>query len=133
MTNRAVLRLAACCLSAAVASAWSQAAPDQPRAEAGKSAASLTGKVLSQTTGNPLKKTNLLLRPGGGGKTLSAETDNQGAFSFPQVKPGRYTLTGERAGYAKQAYGARGSSTISGAVTLWLYLRGSRALKEDGE
>jgi hypothetical protein len=118
MENRAVLRLAACYLSAAVASAWSQAVPDQPKAEPGKSAASLAGKVVSQTTGNPLKKTNLLLRPAGDGKALSAETDDQGAFSFPTVEPGRYTLTGDRAGYAKQPYGARGSSSTGAVLTL---------------
>lgn len=119
MAKHTMLRLAACCLSAAVASAWSQAAPDRPGTDAGKSASSsLTGKVVSQTAGNALKKTNLLLRPTGAGKTLSAESDDQGAFSFPTVEPGRFTLTGERAGYARQAYGARGNSSTGAVLTL---------------
>ena len=115
MTKHVVLRLSAL-LGAAAAMAWSQANLNQPKTEAGKSTASLQGKVVNQTTGNPLKKTNLLLRPGNGGKTLTAETDDQGAFSFPTVEPGRYTLTGERTGYAKQPYGARGAASSAGSV-----------------
>jgi protocatechuate 3,4-dioxygenase beta subunit len=114
MAKRMVLRLAAC-FSAAAALAWSQTNLDQPKA---KSTASLQGKVVSQTTGNALKKTNLLLRPNSGGKTLSAETDDQGAFAFPTAEPGRYTPTAERAGYAKQPYGARGSSLAGAVLTL---------------
>lgn len=114
MAKHSVLRLAAC-LSTASALAWSQTNIDPPKA---KTTASLEGKVVSLTTGNPLKKTNLLLRPAQGGKTLTAESDEQGLFSFPTVEPGRYTMTGERTGYAKQAYGARGPSSPGSTLTL---------------
>jgi hypothetical protein len=111
MAKHMVLRLAACCLSAATALAWPQTTPE-------KSSASLEGKILNQTNDNPLKKTSLLLRAVGGGKSLSSESDDKGVFSFPTVEPGQYTLTGERAGFAEQAYGARGKSSTGSVFTL---------------
>jgi len=41
-----------------------------------------------------------------------------GRFLLPTVEPGRFTLTGERAGYARQAYGARGNSSTGAVLTL---------------
>jgi hypothetical protein len=42
----------------------------------------------------------------GQGERLAATTDAQGNFSFAHVKPGRYTMSGSKAGYANTAYGA---------------------------
>jgi len=69
----------------------------------------MEGKVISQTTGTPLKKAALKLFPnamGGTGRAVTTETDDEGKFSFPRVEAGIYSLTGERAGYALQYYGA---------------------------
>jgi protocatechuate 3,4-dioxygenase beta subunit len=49
---------------------------------------------------------------------VTAETDETGRFSFQSLHPGRYSLTADRAGYARQTYGARGSSTSGTPLVL---------------
>src|ERR1035437_2370440 len=122
---RRIVRLAACLVSAALAIAWSQATNQNPpaapaTAQAPKPAV-LEGKVISQTSGTPLKKTALRLFPnamGGVGRAVTTESDDEGRFSFPRVEPGIYSLTGERAGYALQAYNARGGSGYGAPIPL---------------
>ena len=76
-----------------------QAAPAQPPG-------SMTGQVVSATTGEPLRKVTLSLKPQGrGGSPATATSDAAGNFRFPSVDPGTYTLTGERPGYVRAAYG----------------------------
>ncbi len=76
-----------------------QATPAQPPG-------SMTGQVVSSTTGEPLRKVTLSLRPQGrGGTPATATSDAAGNFRFTTVDPGTYTLTGERAGYVRAAYG----------------------------
>ena len=76
-----------------------QATPAQPPG-------SLTGQVVSATTGEPLKKVSLTLRPQGrGGSPAAATSDASGNFKFNSVDVGTYTLTGERPGYVRAAYG----------------------------
>ena len=66
----------------------------------------MTGQVVSSTTGEPLRKVTLSLRPQGrGGTPATATSDAAGNFRFTTVDPGTYTLTGERAGYVRAAYG----------------------------
>ena len=76
-----------------------QAAPAQPPG-------SVTGQVVSSTTGEPLRKVSLTLRPQGrGGSAAAATSDASGNFKFNTVDVGTYTLTGERPGYVRAAYG----------------------------
>ncbi|MEO5927011.1 MAG: carboxypeptidase regulatory-like domain-containing protein [Bryobacteraceae bacterium] len=76
-----------------------QAAPAQPPG-------SITGQVVSSTTGEPLRKVSLSLRPQGrGGSPASATSDAAGNFRFNTVDVGTYTLTGERPGFVRAAYG----------------------------
>jgi Carboxypeptidase regulatory-like domain len=81
----------------------------------------LEGKVIQQNSGAPLKKTMLTLSPsnvGGTGRTMTTESDEEGRFSFPRVEPGIYSLKGERAGYASQAYNAHSGSGYGAPIPL---------------
>jgi len=105
------LRLEACWLIAAAATAWPQAASQSSDKPAKPSTAVVEGKVVSQVNGSPLKKTTLTLRPNGMGRNVATETDDEGHFSFPKVDPGMYWLIGERTGYAQQYFhGTSGTS-----------------------
>lgn len=111
-------------LAAAIVHAQQPAPTDAtpPAASAGKvpEPARLEGKVVSDTTGEGLRKATLALRlssnPRDGG--LSVTTDNEGKFVFPQVPPGQYRLTTERAGYLRQEYGARSGMGMGQTITL---------------
>lgn len=76
-----------------------QATPAQPPG-------SVTGQVVSSTTGEPLRKVSLSLRPQGrGGSPAAATSDAAGNFKFNTVDVGTYTLTGERPGFVRAAFG----------------------------
>jgi hypothetical protein len=76
-----------------------QAAPAQPPG-------AITGQVVSSTTGEPLRKVTLSLRPQGrGGTPATATSDAAGNFKFATVDVGTYTLFGERPGFVRAAYG----------------------------
>lgn len=122
---RRIPLLAACFVSAALAIAWSQAtnqnSPDSTATVKPPKLAVVEGKVISQTSGTPLKKVMLRLSPatmGGAGGAVTTESDDEGRFSFPRVEPGTYTLRGERAGYASQAYNAHSGSGYGAPIEL---------------
>jgi protocatechuate 3,4-dioxygenase beta subunit len=73
----------------------------------------LTGQVISSTTGEPLRKVSLTVRPqGSGGSAAATTSDNSGNFRFATLDPGTYTLTGERTGYVRATLGEdRGQPT----------------------
>lgn len=77
---------------------------------------SIEGRVTNAVTGEPLRRVALLLS--GPGRIITAESDESGRFSFQGLNPGSYSLTADRAGYAKQTYGARGSSTSGTPLVL---------------
>jgi len=64
------------------------------------------------TTGEPLRKVSLSLRPNGrGGGNYSATTANDGSFRFASVDQGNYALTGERTGYVRETLSSPGGQT----------------------
>jgi Carboxypeptidase regulatory-like domain len=73
---------------------------------------SLEGRVMS-TTGEPLRKVSLTLRPngrgGGGNYVTTSATD--GSFRFASVDQGNYALTGERTGYVRETLSTPGGQT----------------------
>jgi hypothetical protein len=75
----------------------------------------IEGRVTNAVTGEPLRRVALSLTGPG---RMTAETDEAGRFAFHGLNPGRYALTADRAGYAKQTYGARGSSTSGTPLVL---------------
>src|SRR5690242_10957925 len=103
-----LIRLAGGLFAGVLALAAFQAAPAPGQSKDPKPA-SIEGKVIHAVSGGVLKKTTVLLvRSGSGaGATLTAETGDKGEFAFKDLQPGRYQLIAERAGFARQAYGAR--------------------------
>jgi hypothetical protein len=64
--------------------------------------ARVTGRVVDQS-GAPIRRANVTLF---GVESHKGLTDNNGAFTIDSVAPGRYSLTAEAPGFAKQKYGA---------------------------
>jgi len=74
-----------------------------------KEPASISGVVRSDTTGQPLRRAQVLLSPAeAGGSALAQTTDEKGKFSFPKVAPGNYAITVQRDGYLPQTAGRIG-------------------------
>ena len=80
---------------------------------------SIEGQVVNAKTGTPLKKTSIRLNMVMIGNTAgtaagqqrpvvrTADTDEQGRFSFAGLDPGKYRLAAERQGFLRQSYGER--------------------------
>jgi len=58
----------------------------------------IQGRVVQSKTGEPVKKTVVILRRGQEPGT-GASTDAAGAFRFDNLEPGAYTLSTERTGF----------------------------------
>ena len=64
------------------------------------------------TTGEPLRKVSLSLRPNGrGGGNYSTTSATDGSFRFASVDQGNYALTGERTGYVRETLSSPGGQT----------------------
>jgi hypothetical protein len=69
------------------------------------------GRVIS-TTGEPVRKASLTLRPNGrGGGSFATTSANDGSFKFASVDEGTYSLSGERAGFVSDTYSTNGGDT----------------------
>ena len=69
----------------------------------------IQGTVLSGSTGQPLRRAQVVLRPADSkGTALYQTTDESGGFSFPKVSPGRYAITVQRDGYLPLSAGRIG-------------------------
>ena len=99
----------------AAAHGQAQAPPQTPAAPA-PSKGSITGQVVNAKTGAPLRKASIRLTPVmTGGQVAgapqpsirSADTDDQGRFSFSGLDAGKYRLAAERQGFLRQSYGER--------------------------
>jgi hypothetical protein len=89
--------------------------PAEPPAQT----ATIEGRVLKAGTDEPLRKAWLTLyRVEGERRPHSASTDASGRFILKDVEPGRYQLWAQRNGYARQAYGQRGSERSGTTLTL---------------
>lgn len=73
---------------------------------------SVEGTVVSATTGEPLKKTKLSLRPVGqsGEAPYETTTNASGYFDIKGIDPGGYTLFASRTGYLRQSYSPKGDA-----------------------
>lgn len=64
------------------------------------------------TTGEPLRKVSLSLRPNGrGGGNYSTTSATDGSFRFASVDQGNYALTGERTGYVRETLSSPGGQS----------------------
>jgi hypothetical protein len=82
-------------------------ARDAVASEAAAPTGRLSGTVVSDTTGTPVRRARVALTGAelrGGRATI---TDDAGAFSFLALPAGRFTLTASKPGYVDVAYGAK--------------------------
>lgn len=101
------------------APAPASSAPEAPKATDPKQLSKLEGRVVHALTGEPLRKVNLTLRRmAREAVSLVASSDQDGRFVFENVEPGTYQLTAERAGFLRQAYGARSLPYSGTPITL---------------
>jgi protocatechuate 3,4-dioxygenase beta subunit len=97
-----------------------------PAQSAAGEPAIIEGRVLNSLTGEPLRKASLTLMRAGMGSVGPAPpenrieiTDPEGKFRFENLQPGRYMLSGEKAGFVRQQYGSRAAQMGPGtALTL---------------
>ena len=73
---------------------------------------SIEGRVVNSVTGEAVRKATLMLagtNSGSGARPATTETDDTGSFAFKELNAGKYQLVAQRAGFATQMYGGRGS------------------------
>lgn len=77
---------------------------------AAKALGALSGRVVSADTGAPVPSAVVVLQPieVPEGTTQTALANDEGWFSFPDLRPGRYAVRAERAGYAGGGWSWRG-------------------------
>jgi len=95
------------CILLAALSQQPPQGPSQPAAQAAKPA-TVAGRIVNATTGAPIRRVSVTLRPfgapGGAGfvgeampaAPYAATTDAEGKFRIEQVEPGSYRLMAER-------------------------------------
>src|ERR1700676_4504351 len=102
-------RLELCLILCTAGWIFAQNAP-VPTADPEKKPGSIAGVGRSDTTGQPLRRAQVVLRPDeAGGRSLAQTTDEMGKFSFPKVVPGSYSVTVQRDGYLRQIAGRIGA------------------------
>ncbi|WP_321475091.1 carboxypeptidase-like regulatory domain-containing protein [uncultured Paludibaculum sp.] len=69
--------------------------------------ATLEGTVTHAASHTAIRKAKVTLALIGGEQTQTAETGEDGKYTLKDVKPGRYRLSAEKAGYQATAYGAK--------------------------
>jgi len=102
--------LVAACAMVAPGAAQQQPARDTPARSAAATATPagrLSGRVVAADTGRPIKRARVFISaselPGGRGVL----TDDTGAFDFPDLPAGRYTINASKSGYIQLSYGQR--------------------------
>jgi hypothetical protein len=77
----------------------------------------LEGAVTNALSGEAIRKCTVNLRRSDG-KSYAILTDAEGRFHFANLEPGRYNLGGEKTGFARQEFGARGLAKPGSTITL---------------
>ena len=91
-------------------------------AQTAEGTARVEGSVLNKLTGAPVRHAQVMyikvgMRAGEMTTPISSDTDSGGHFAL-QLDPGEYRLWVERAGYSRQAWGARTSEGSGATLTL---------------
>jgi len=77
----------------------------QPQTTVGT--ASITGSVVTDGSGAPVRRARVTLTGGEVRMPRSAVTNDNGQFSFASLPAGRYTMTASKAGFVNITYGAK--------------------------
>jgi beta-lactamase regulating signal transducer with metallopeptidase domain len=98
-------------------------APAQPAPDSSQQAKISVSGVVQSTTHEALKKANVRLQMIGGPSgqmpfAYSESTDDAGKFTFENIAPGTYSLTGSKMGFVAGAYGARAAGLPGATITL---------------
>jgi hypothetical protein len=106
----------------AVATSLATAAVGQQRDTAPPAPATgrIAGTVVGAESGTPVRFAKVTLRSGTGGEGTSVLTDESGAFSFANLKPGSYGLVISKPGYLETVYGQTrpGTDTPGKSISL---------------
>ena len=84
-----------------------QTARDAQVGSPGPTKASIAGTVVAADTGRAVRRAAVTLAGGTPRFVRSAQTDDQGAFSFPNLPPGEYTISAMKGGYIDSIYGQK--------------------------
>ncbi len=76
-------------------------------AEPARGTAAIAGFVVDEATGAPVRRVEISLAGADQGGSRVTFTDDAGAFTFPNLPAGRYSLTATRPGWVRTAYGAK--------------------------
>jgi hypothetical protein len=68
---------------------------------------SIAGVLTLAGSGTPVRHARLMLTGNGLRPSRTAQTNDQGGFSFPSLPAGRFTLTASKPGYVDMSYGAK--------------------------
>jgi hypothetical protein len=71
--------------------------------------ASISGTVVNETTGNPVRRARVTLTGTELRGGRSVMTDDQGRFTFQALPAGRFTMTASKPGFVDNTYGAKRS------------------------
>ena len=87
-------------------------------------AGGIRGRVIAAGSGQPLAKARVTFSSDTGTAADPIFTDTNGAFAFPNLPAGHYTLSAEKTGYARARYGSSGpfdppmEITVAGGETM---------------
>ena len=67
----------------------------------------IQGTVVSADLGRPVRRANVTVAGGDIRTVRSTQTDEQGAFSFPDLPAGEFTLSAGKGGFVESIYGQK--------------------------
>lgn len=80
----------------------------------------ITGQVVNEVTGEPLRKAIVTAFPleGGNQQSMEAPTDASGKYHIDELPPGKYKITAARNGFVTVAYGGKDARSEGTLVTV---------------
>lgn len=77
------------------------------RTEPVRGTAAIAGFIIDELSSDPIRRAQVSLLSDEPGASRVTYSDENGAFMFPNMPPGRYTLSASKPGYIRTAYGAK--------------------------
>jgi hypothetical protein len=94
--------------------------PDPNTAQKPPEKGQITGQVVNEVTGEPLKKAAIqaYALEGQTHESISTTTDASGKYHIDELEPGKYNLTASRNGFVRRSYGAKTSNGNGTVLTV---------------